>query len=164
MFWLYVAALPGTPVGSAQSVYVWPSPSSWATVQSEPQHGVPAHVVRFDSHPSSGEPAVGWLQLPHPGWQVELQTPPEHEGVAVSLVLHGREHAPQFEVLPFVFVSQPCDGSPTQWPKPGVQLSVQFELHVPSMGLQHVLEHTTEPGFTVYEQLAPSDAHEPVAG
>lgn len=112
------------------------------------QHGVPAHVVKFDSQPSSGLGAAGSLQFPQPALQVELHTPFAHEAFATFEPEHPRPHCPQSAGLLVVLVSHPLDGSPVQCPKPPAQVSVQSGLHVPLIGLQQVFPlHTTAPGF-----------------
>jgi hypothetical protein len=83
-------------------------------MQSVPQHGVPMHVVRFDSHPSSALGAEGSLQLPQPGRQLELHSPFVHSSVLTSEPEQVRPQLPQSEVSVPVFVSQPCEGSPVQ--------------------------------------------------
>ncbi len=106
-------------------------------------------MVRFDSHPSSAAGASGVEQLPHPGAHVELHSPLVHESAAVCEPEQARAQAPQSAVFESVFVSHPCEGSPTQWPKPEAQDSEQSLLHVPWTALQHVVPlQTTEPVFS----------------
>lgn len=112
------------------------------------QHAVPAQVVKLDSHPSSAAGAAGWLQLPQPGWQVELQAPPLHESPRTLAPEQLRPHDPQSAVFVPTFVSHPCEGSPLQWAKPPLQLSVQLALQVPLTSLQQVdALQTTDPRF-----------------
>jgi hypothetical protein len=104
--------------------------------------------VRFDSQPSSAAGAIGVEQLPHPLAHVEVHSPLEQARVAVCEVEHPRAHPPQSVVLVDVFVSQPPDGFVVQCAKPVLQSRLQSALHVPSIGLQHVVPlQTTDPWF-----------------
>ena len=67
-------------------------------------------VFMFDSQPLSAVGAVGWVQLPYPATQVELQRPPLHERLATFSDEHARAHDPQLSALVFRFVSQPSSG------------------------------------------------------
>lgn len=86
--------------------------------------------------------------MPHPGAHVESHSPLAQESAAVCEPEHARAHPPQSPVSVPVFVSHPFEGSPVQWPKPVAQSSEQSLLHVPLMGLQHVVPvQMTEPAF-----------------
>jgi hypothetical protein len=74
----------------------------------------------FVSQPLLGRPS----QLPKPALHVGTQAPDVHVVVPFAL-LHCVRHAPQFERLVLVLVSQPFEALPSQLPKPA--------LHAPSV-------------------------------
>jgi hypothetical protein len=61
----------------------------------------------FVSHPSSAVGTVGWLQLPKPELQVELQTPAAHDRLATFEFEHARVQLPQWSASAPRFTSQP---------------------------------------------------------
>jgi hypothetical protein len=72
----------------------------------------------------------------------------EQLSVAVCELEHARAHPPQSAVFVAVFVSHPAEGLVVQCPKPVSHVNEQSLLHVPSMGLQHVVPaQMTEPAF-----------------
>jgi hypothetical protein len=108
---------------------------------------------------------MGCEQLPQPAAQVDVHSPFEHATAAVWELEHARVQPPQSAVVVPVFVSQPPEGSLVQCPKPEAHVSEQSLLHVPSIGLQHVVPpQTTDPAFCAYEHVDPSVAQLPVGG
>jgi hypothetical protein len=85
----------------------------------------PVSVSRLLSQPSSAAGAAGCTQLPKPGLQLEVQTPPLHATVPVLAVEHCRLHAPQCLVSFERSTSQPLAATPSQSWKPGSQLPIE---------------------------------------
>ena len=86
-------------------------------------------VVSGVSQPSETLP----LQLPHPALQEMEQALSEQDGVP-WLLLHTLPHAPQLLVSVWRLFSQPLDATPSQLPKPELQVpSVQVPVEHDSL-------------------------------
>ena len=74
-------------------------------------------VFRFTSQPLEASPS----QLPNPVLHAMEHEPSEQPGVPFVL-LQTVPHAPQFVALVSVFVSQPVEPIPSQFPNPAAQV------------------------------------------
>jgi hypothetical protein len=100
-------------------------------------------LVVVVSHPLD----TSMSQLPVPAAHAIPQTPSAHAGLAPPPPAQTLPHIPQCVRLVFVLVSQPLVATPSQLPKPALQLSVQRPItHAPValVPLGHTLPHVPQ--------------------
>lgn len=124
---------------------------AWVSEQVRPQAPqLAASSSVSDSHPSSEAGADGRVQLPNPGSQDEVHTPPAQAKALVCVAAHVRPQSPQLAASPRRSVSQPSSlpvAGRLQLPKPGLQVESQVpsvQLRVRMFALAHARPHAPQ--------------------
>jgi hypothetical protein len=126
--------LPAQPqLESAGDAHLSPLPPPPCRVQSlsQPPQSV-LDVVTSVSHPSSGSGDAGWMQLPKPSSQVEVQRPALQARDSTCCPEQTRPQPPQFCGSSTLCVSHPSSGAGAtgllQLASPAAQLELQVPL------------------------------------